>query len=75
VGGDIEYRLNRWFGVDAALAYAKRDVELYLDFRFEIHSEFRYGTLMLTLDMHVISTRRLDSWLGPQIGYVSSPTT
>lgn len=71
IGGDVEYLFTKWLGLDFALAYTNFD----LQFQHSVGEGVQHDSLgvlpfLVALDFHVVNNRRVDFWLGPQIGYV-----
>jgi Outer membrane protein beta-barrel domain len=72
VGGDMEYRLNRWFGIDAAAAYTRFNIQFTSSNAPDIalSQKLNVVPLFASLNVHIVQSRRADVWAGPQIGYL-----
>lgn len=74
VGADVEYKVNRRWGVDAGLAYTRFDVAFQNGGTADADTRaIGVLPLMFALNFHAVSNRRVDLWLGPQIGYIAYP--
>ena len=75
LGADVEYKFFRHLGVDAALGYARLNVDFASSVAPGTQSaKFGVMPLLVALNVHVVSNQRVDIWVGPQVGYRSSPT-
>jgi hypothetical protein len=73
-GGDVEYKFNKWLGVDAALGYARFDVDFTTSIATGTFTDkFAVVPLLFALNVHVVNTEKVDFWVGPQIGYLMFP--
>lgn len=72
VGGDAEYRLNRWFGVDAAAAYTRMNIQFISSNApaTALSQKLNVVPLFVSLNVHIVKNGRTDVWAGPQIGYL-----
>ena len=61
--------------MDAALGYTKFNVDFTTSTAPNLQGKDKFGVvpLLFALNVHVINTRRVDFWVGPQIGYVMFP--
>jgi outer membrane protein W len=75
VGGDLEYRINNWFGLDAAVGYSRLNVQFTTTSSPSAAPTQSFGVLpvLLALNVHLIHGEHVDLWAGPQIGYVMFP--
>jgi len=71
VGADAEYRFSKLLGLDLALAYMNFNVEFEHSVGTGIQED-KLGTmpLLLALNFHIINSKKLDLYLGPQLGYI-----
>ncbi len=76
-GGDVEYKLARWIGLDAAVGYSSLTVDYTTtNSPGTVTTQgFAVVPLMLSLNIHLISTSKVDFWVGPQLAYVIYPAT
>ncbi len=76
-GGDVEYKFNRWIGLDAGIGYSSLTVDFTTTTApgTTLSHGFVVMPAMLALDIHLISTKRVDIWAGPEISEVMFPTT
>jgi hypothetical protein len=74
-GVDAEYRLHRYFGIDLALAYTRLDVTFDSSAAPGMtgRESFSMFPLLLAANVHLVTNRHLDLWLGPQVGAVFYP--
>jgi hypothetical protein len=70
VGGDIEFRVHRWLGIDVGGAYTRLTVNGTSSASPTV-AQARLGVVPVfaSLNVHLVSTNVLDIWVGPQIGY------
>jgi len=70
-GADVEYRISKLFGVDIALGYTSFELEFDHSEGPGVQND-KLGTmpLLLALNFHIINHKKLDLWLGPQLGYI-----
>jgi hypothetical protein len=79
-GGDLEFRMNNWFGVDAAAGYSQMNAQ-YGNTQVSTGTApapppskpFGVLPLMAALNIHLIHSDPVDFWVGPQIAYVMFP--
>lgn len=71
-GVDVEYKFNRWFGLDAAAGYTKVNVHFTSSNDPGTDQSQRMGLLplMLAPTLHFVHSPSVDIWLGPQVAYV-----
>ena len=71
-GGDVEYKLSRHFGIDTAIAYASLPVTFQSSVTPSITQKSAIGfvPVFVSLNVHVISNKKVDIWIGPQLAYV-----
>ena len=74
-GGDLEYRINPWFGLDGAVGYSKLNVQFNSSNAPGTTQTQGFGVLpvMLALNVHLIHAESVDLWVGPSIAYVMFP--
>jgi hypothetical protein len=74
-GGDIEFRLNNWFGIDAAAGYSRMNAQFTTSTSAASSASKPFGVLplMAALNVHLIHSEAIDFWVGPQIAYVMFP--
>jgi hypothetical protein len=74
-GGDLEYRINPWFGIDGAVGYSKLNVQFASTTAPGNAPTQGFGVLpvMLALNVHLIHSEGFDLFVGPQLGYVMFP--
>jgi outer membrane protein W len=74
-GGDVEYRFDRWLGLDGGIGYSKMNVEYTSSNAPGTTMTQGFGVMpiMLALNVHLIDVKRLDLWAGPQIAEVIFP--
>ena len=70
VGADAEYRFHRWIGLDAAFDYTSFTVDASSSVNgATAQSNLKVMPVLVSLNVHLISTNVVDFWAGPQIGY------
>lgn len=74
-GGGLEYKPIKWIGIEASIAYADAPVRFHssVDAATTQHASFAIVPLYVGLNAHVINTRHLDLWFGPQVSYEIHP--
>jgi hypothetical protein len=74
-GADGEYKFDRWIGLDGAIGYSRLNVQYTTTNAPGTTSTQPFGIVpvLLSLNIHFVSTQRVDIWAGPQIGYVMFP--
>ncbi|HEY2384262.1 MAG TPA: outer membrane beta-barrel protein [Terriglobia bacterium] len=77
VGGDAEYRLSHWFGIDGALAYTRMNIQFISSSapNTALSQKLNVVPLFASLNVHFVQMRRADVWAGPQIGYLMFSNT
>lgn len=72
LGGDMEYRLNRWFGIDGAVAYTRYNVQFTSSNApgIALSQKLNVVPVFASFNVHIVQNRRADVWAGPQIGYL-----
>lgn len=72
IGGDAEYKLNKWIGIDGAIGYSSLNVMFTTSNTPGTESAQKLGMvpLLMSLNLHPVTTSKVDLWVGPQIGYV-----
>jgi outer membrane protein W len=76
-GADAEYKLARWIGLDAAIGYSNLTVDYTTTTSpgTVTTQGFAIVPIMLSLNIHLISTSSVDFWVGPQLAYLNYPTS
>jgi hypothetical protein len=74
-GGDLELRMNNWFGIDAAAGYSQMNAQFTTSTSAASSASKPFGVLplMAALNIHLIHSDPIDLWIGPQIAYVIFP--
>jgi hypothetical protein len=74
-GGDLELRMNNWFGIDAAAGYSQMNAQFTTSTSAASSASKPFGVLplMASLNIHLIHSDPIDLWVGPQIAYVIFP--
>jgi hypothetical protein len=74
-GGDLELRMNNWFGIDAAAGYSQMNAQFTTSTSAASSASKPFGVLplMAALNIHLIHSDPVDLWVGPQIAYVMFP--
>ena len=69
-GGDIEFRVHRWLGIDVGGAYTRFTVNGTSSLSPTLAQDrLRVMPVFASLNVHLVSTNVVDIWVGPQIGY------
>lgn len=74
-GGDLEFRINNWFGIDGAVGYSQMNAQFTTSTSAASSASKPFGVLpiMGALNIHLIHSEAVDFWVGPQIAYVMFP--
>jgi opacity protein-like surface antigen len=74
-GGDLEYRINPWFGIDGAVGYSNLNVQFTSTTAPGNAPTQGFGVLpiMAALNVHLVHSEGFDLFVGPQIAYVMFP--
>ncbi len=75
LGGGVEYKFIKWIGVEGSIAWTRAPVSFHssMDPGVTQHDHFHVIPLYLGVNVHVVNTRRVDLWFGPQLSYEIHP--
>lgn len=70
LGVDVERRFSKLLGLDLALIYTNMDIDFHHSVGAGVQTDsLGVLSLMLALNFHVVNTKRVDFYLGPQVAY------